>query len=792
MDNHSSTNQDLIAEISALTKRVKELEPLESRNRQLEEALKESESISRILADQSVLGVSICQDGVFKYVNPKFAEIHGYTVDELLDNFLFQNLVHPDCRHMSEERLRRHLAGETLEHRNERRKVRKNGELIDVENYGTLIYFHGKPARFGFTFDITEKKRAEEALRESEKKYRALASTVDSLVLVDRNCRQLFANEAYLKRIRTGQDSIIGKEYGEFHSAEATKIFVTAIERVFAIGNAYHDERFGARSSRWWSRTFSPVTNGEGIIAAITVSYRDITDLKQAEEALRAGEERYRRIIEGVTDYQYTVRIEDGQAVETKHNSACVAVTGYTAEEFAADHDLWIRMVAPEDREMIIGRVKQLLRGDDIPPLEHRLIRKDRALRWVSDNIVPCRNNAGILLSYDGVVKDITDRKHMEEDLLRAHKLESLGVLAGGIAHDFNNLMGIVQGYIDLALMELPPDHGSSKKLQKAMRSVEQTRDLTSRLLTFSRGGGPITELCDIKAIIQEAVLRTIEGTAVRVKFDFPEHLLPLEIDALQIKQCCYNLAMNAVEAMPRGGNLTIRAENLQIQAEDILPLKEGPHVKITFTDEGSGIREEHLPKIFDPYFTTKGMGARNGMGLGLSVCYSVLKKHNGYIAVEPQPGSGVTFALYLPVRMSPAGVKEAPRTLPARAARVLIMDDEPDMLGIERAYLEWMGYQVTEVRDGQEAIDTYKKALDSGNPFDLAVLDLTVRKGLGGQLVMERLLKIDPSIRAIIASGSENDPRIENYADYGFQGALTKPFKKEEMKVLVEKILRG
>jgi len=247
---------------------------------------------------------------------------------------------------------------------------------------------------------------------------------------------------------------------------------------------------------------------------------------------------------------------------------------------------------------------------------------------------------------------------------------------------------------------------------------------------------------------------------------------------------------MNAVEAMPQGGNLTIQAKNLEIPGGDILPLREGSHVKITFTDEGSGIPEDHLSKIFDPYFTTKGMGARNGMGLGLSVCYSVLKKHNGHISVETKPGQGATFALYLPVRVARAEVKEAKRTLPDGTPRVLIMDDEPDILGIERAYLEWMGYRVTAAQDGQEAIDTYQKALDDRNPFDLAVLDLTVRQGLGGLLVMERLLKIDPSIRAIIASGTENDHVMENYADYGFQGALTKPFKKEEMKILVEKIL--
>jgi len=229
------------------------------------------------------------------------------------------------------------------------------------------------------------------------------------------------------------------------------------------------------------------------------------------------------------------------------------------------------------------------------------------------------------------------------------------------------------------------------------------------------------------------------------------------------------------------------------------LDLKGGSYLKITFADEGIGIPGEHLSKIFDPYFTTKEMGARNGMGLGLTVCYSVLKNHDGHITVNSQPGKGASFVFYLPARMAlaadPAKVttgKEVKKTLSTGIVRVLIMDDEHHIRLIERAYLERLGYEVTDVKDGQEAIDTYREALQSGKPFDLVMLDLTVRHGLGGKLAMEGLLKIDPSIKAIIASGYVDDPVIENYNAYDFQGALTKPFKIEEMKYLVEKILHG
>jgi len=270
------------------------------------------------------------------------------------------------------------------------------------------------------------------------------------------------------------------------------------------------------------------------------------------------------------------------------------------------------------------------------------------------------RNIIGII----GLSKDITDRKQMEAELLRAHKLESLGVLAGGIAHDFNNLMAVVQGNIDLALMDLPSDHASRRRLLIAMQSVQNTRELTSHLITFSRGGGPHRELFDTAEIIRDVVHKTLKGTDVRAKFAFMEKLWPAEVDELQMRQCFCNLTTNALEAMPAGGNLTIHAENVRMPAGAVLDLKEGAYLKITFDDDGSGIPEKHLPSIFDPYFTTKKMAAQKGQGLGLATCYSVLKKHDGHISVKSQLGKGSSFVLYLPARADLNEKKGVAKTL--------------------------------------------------------------------------------------------------------------------------------
>ena len=357
-------------------------------------------------------------------------------------------------------------------------------------------------------------------------------------------------------------------------------------------------------------------------------------------------------------------------------------------------------------------------------------------------------------------------------------------------AHDFNNLMAIVQGYIDLAISDLPSGHVSRQRLLTAMQSFDQIMDLTSRLINFSRVRGLLREIFDVTKIIRDAVKMAVKGTDGRVLVDFMENLWPAVVDEVQLKQVFYNLTTNAIEAMPEGGNLTISAENALIPAADVPDMKEGSYLKITFADEGSGIPEENLSKIFDPYFTTKKMGTQNGLGLGLAVCHSILKKHSGHITVKSAQGKGASFVLYLPARPDLAKEKKVKKRLSTGTIRVLIMDDEPHIRAINRTYLERMGHEVAEVKDGQEAIDTYIKALESGNPFDLVLLDLTVREGMGGKMAMEQLLTIDPSVNAIIASGYADDPVIENYADYGFLGALKKPFKKEEMKSLLEKIL--
>lgn len=445
------------------------------------------------------------------------------------------------------------------------------------------------------------------------------------------------------------------------------------------------------------------------------------------------------------------------------------------------------RFILKDDQDVYYLHRNQLFETGNSQMCEMRMVRKDCSPFWVYLKTTIVQGGPGEPV-YRVVLSDVTERKRMEAELLQAQNLESLGILAGGIAHDFNNLMTVILGNIELAMMRLPANHDSRSYLKTALQSAEQTKDLTGRFITFSRGGFSVKHMSDILGILREVVQKAVRDTTVRVTFDIEKDLWPVEADETLIRQVFSNLTVNAVEAMSDGGTLTIEAENIEVDNTNSLPLREGSYLRIIFADDGTGISEKDLSSIFDPYYTTKGMGAQKGLGLGLSVCYSVLKKHDGHIAVTSQPGKGATFTLYFPTLVEK--LQETVQSLPSSHHRVLVMEDNANVRKLERSFLTQLGYEVIETKDGWEAIDRYKEALLSKNPFDLVILDLVVHQGLGGQITMEKLLKEDPSVRAIIASGHVDDPVIEYYRDHGFRGALKKPFRFQEFEKMVKMVI--
>lgn len=475
-------------------------------------------------------------------------------------------------------------------------------------------------------------------------------------------------------------------------------------------------------------------------------------------------------------------------------NKVCLELTGYSREEAL---------------EMSIT---EFISSDDFPRIEAACERP--ALRRGNDrhyeteaihktgNRIPIDVRISRIINYDKsmgfllVARDLSERKKAEMELLKVQKLESIGALAGGIAHDYNNILGVIIGNISLAQTYLKPEQEVFNVLKAAQRASEQAKNLTKRLLTFSKGGSPNKKVVSISAVIESAVDFTLSGSNVKCEYSLPEHLWPVEIDESQIGQAIYNLVVNSMEAMPKGGMLRVGAENTRIDQEDSLTPKQGKYLRISIEDHGTGIPEEVLGKIFEPYFSTKEMGKQKGMGLGLSISHSIIKKHGGDIQVASKEGEGTTFFIYLPATekaittVVPAKRKLKEPSFPGMG-KVLVMDDEEMIRKLCRQMLVYLGYEVVLSEDGGEAIELYKEAMESGHPFDLVMLDLTVRGGIGGEETISRLAEIDPGVKGIVSSGYSDNPILSDYESYGFCDAIAKPYKVHELGRALNRVLR-
>ena len=367
----------------------------------------------------------------------------------------------------------------------------------------------------------------------------------------------------------------------------------------------------------------------------------------------------------------------------------------------------------------------------------------------------------------------------MEEELLTARKLESVGTLAGGVAHDFNNLLAIILGNISFAKMLTDPSNKIYKRLTDAEDATIKGKELTYRLLTFSRGSESSKKVTSLKEVIKDSAQLTLSGSNIKCTFSFPDDLRQVEIDEGQIQQVIHNIVMNAKETMSQGGKIEIRADNITLGPEDTIPLPEGDYVRISIEDHGGGISEEDLSRIFDPYFTTKEIGNVKGMGLGLAICYSIVKNHGGFMTAESQSGVGTTIHVYLPAYKKETPVAQTEREKPVNVGgcRVLYMDDENALRDIAGEMLVHMGYDVEFSRDGAEAIKMYSEATTSKKPFDIVIMDLTIPDGMGGAEAVQKLREIDPGVKAIVSSGYANDPIIKDFKKYNFSGSDRKTF---------------
>ena len=749
-----------------------------------EEILKESEVSYRGLFN-SIPDAVYVQDreGRFLDVNKGALKMYGYSKKELVGKTPAM-LALPEKVDM--EATLQHLknAFKGIPQKFEWWGVRKNGEAFPKEVVLTRSRYFGQEVVLAIARDITERKEAEDALRESEIKHRTVIETLPvGIVTLNESGMITSVNQAFSEIMGYSPGEVVKKmnilSFPLFQKEEIISPFRGLLEDKTPfdfetppistpIGRSVYLRCRGITIRDLQHKSFSYL-----------IVIEDITERKQAREALEAEKERLsvtlRSLGEGVISVNTSGKI-------VLMNRVAEQLTGWPQEEAIGKTLTGLfQLVDDKPSQQVIDPVGEVLKTGDIVQLsDHvQLVSRDGSQRAVSVGAAPIRKKSGQILGSVLVLQDVTEKRQMEQEILKAQKIESVGLLAGGIAHDFNNILTGILGNISLAKIYADARSKIYERLSEAEKATMRAKDLTQQLLTFSKGGAPVKQTASIAEIIRDSIDFTLSGSSVQCQFTLPANLWAVEVDTGQMSQVLQNLIINAQQAMPDGGTIKVSAENVRLSGRSGLPLPRGNYIKIIIQDEGIGISPEHLDKIFDPYFTTK----QQGNGLGLATAYSIIKRHEGHIYAESALGVGSTFYIYLPA--NPQKVRQAKKSAEVfrkGKGRILLMDDDELVQEIASQVLTEMGYEVITASDGEEAIALYQEAAKNGKPFKLVIMDLTIPGGMGGKFAIQKLREIDKNVKAVVSSGYSSDPVMAHYSDYGFNGCIKKPFTLGEL----------
>ena len=720
-------------------------------------------------------------EGRFLDVNRVACERYGYARDEMLRRHM-GDLITPEHAPHYAGRMATLLRDGAVILETEHQA--KDGRRIPTEISSRLIRGGGQSFIISICRDVTERVKAEEELRRSNSLLRGtLDSTADGILVVDDKGRIASYNRKFLELWKipeevaaSGDDDLaLSNAIGYLKEPES---FMKKVRELYHEKEAESFDVLEFKDGRVFERYSIPLRIDEKSVGRVW-NFRDVTHRKRMEEEQQI----FMSLVENSTDLIGIASLDGKVFYLNKAGLKLVGLDNLGKDQRRRIQDFALEKHFVPLQEMLASlskegtwkgeaRIRDFRTGVPIPIEIHGFAIRD--------------DKTGQPIALAAIVRDISERKKLEEEMARGDKLNSIGILAGGIAHDFNNLLTAIFGNITLAKMYANRRSEVYKRLEESEKAAERARDLTHQLLTFSKGGAPVKKTISLQELAKESAKFVLRGSNVKCEFSFPPDLWHVEADEGQVSQVLNNIIINATHAMSEGGTVQMYCGNVILDQSD-LPLAKGKYILVSIMDHGNGITKKHLSKIFDPYFTTK----KKGSGLGLSTSYSIIKSHGGHITVESFPGIGTTFHIYLPAS---GGGKPLPSAEDARfvtgKGRILVMDDEEAVRDVAQGMLETLGYSVSLAKDGAEAIDIYKGAMAAGAPFDSVLMDLTIPGGMGGMEAVKRILEIDSKAKAIVCSGYSNDTIMANYNSYGFRAVVPKPYSLKQLGGAISEVL--
>jgi len=643
--------------------------------------------------------------------------------------------------------------------------------------------------------EIEVRKNAEDALRASEERYRLLANNVTDVIWArDLNLNLTYISPSIVNQQGYSVEEAKNRKLEESWTSDSFKLVRKVFEEELEIEKSKKADFSRSRtievevrckdgSTKWTEAKMSFLRNQDSVPVGIIGVTRDISERKQAEQALRNSEEKYKNLVENINEVIYTL---DESGVITYISPAIRTILDYDSSEIIGRS--FTEFIYSEDLPRQKERFERVLSGP-IGPDEYRLLSKSGEIRWVQTSSMPILEK-NQTVGLQGVLSDITESKRLQSQLQQARKMESFGTLAGGIAHDFNNFLGIIIGNTELAMDDVPKWNPAHLNLEEILEAGLRASDVVRQLLSFTRRTQLEKKPVNIGIIMQESLklLRSSIPTSIEIHQNIPRDIDTILANPTQINQILINLSTNAHHAMPYGGILAISLENVELdedRAAQYPDLNPGRYVNLKVSDTGHGISTMEIDRIFDPYFTTKEVG--KGTGMGLSVVHGIVKNHEGAISVKSEYGKGTTFSIFFPVIEEQTAIEaESVEKLPTGNERILLVDDEKSILFTGRNLLERLGYQVETRQNPIEALNLFRV---NSNQFDLVITDMTMPKMTGDQLVQE-ILKIQPDMPIILNTGFNEKIDEEKAKQIGIRQYIEKPFNMGLLANVVRDVL--